>query len=48
MITLGLLDEHKLNGILVLPLALLLDILFLPFNLMCLGIYVAYKIRKGK
>ncbi len=48
MITLGLLDEHKLKGILVLPLSLLLDILFLPFNLMCLCVYVGNKIRKGK
>ena len=48
MITLGLFEVHKLKGILVLPLALLLDILFLPFNLMCLGIYAVNKIRKGK
>lgn len=48
MITLGLFEEHKLKGILVLPFSLLLDILFLPFNLMCLGIYVVNKVRKGK
>lgn len=48
MITLGLLDEHKLKSILVLPLSLLLDILFLPFNLMCVVTYIVNKIRKGK
>lgn len=48
MITLGLLDEHKLKGILVLPLSLLLDILFLPFNLICVVTYIVNKIRKGK
>lgn len=48
MITLGLFEEHKLKGILVLPLSLLLDILFLPFNLMCMVTYIVNKIRKGK
>lgn len=48
MITLGLFEEHKLKGILVLPLSLLLDILFLSFNLMCVVTYIVNKIRKGK
>ena len=48
MITLGLFEEHKLKGILVLPLSLLLDILFLPFNLMCVVTYITNKVRKGK
>lgn len=48
MITIGLLDEHKLKGLLVLPLALLLDILFLPINLMILIIYIFGKMKKEK
>lgn len=48
MITIGLLDEHKLKGLLVLPLALLLDILFLPINLMILIIYIFEKMKKEK
>ena len=46
MITIGLLDEHKLKGLLVLPLSLLLDILFLPINLMCLITYVTCKFKR--
>ena len=48
MITLGLFEEHKLKGLLVLPLALLLDILFLPINLMILATYIFWKIKKEK
>lgn len=48
MITLGLFEEHKLKGILVLPLSLLLDILFLPFNLICVVTYIINKITKGR
>ncbi len=48
MITLGLFEEHKLKGILVLPLSLLLDILFLPINLMILVTYIFGKIKKEK
>lgn len=45
MITIGLLDEHKAKGLLVLPLSLLLDILFLPINLMYLITYVTCKFK---
>ncbi len=48
MITLGLFEEHKLKGILVLPFSLLLDILFLPINLMILVTYIFGKMKKEK
>ena len=46
MITIGLLDEHKVKGLLVLPLALILDVIFFPINIMCLITYVACKFKR--
>lgn len=48
MITIGLFEEHGIKGLLVSPLSLLLDILFLPINLVFLIEYLIHKIRGGK
>ena len=46
MITIGLLDEHKAKGLLVLPLTLILDVIFLPINIMYLITYVTCKFKR--
>lgn len=48
MITIGLFEEHGIKGLLVSPLALLLDILFLPINLMILVTYIFERMKKER